>query len=211
MIAHPSGRLTLVVFLVLGTVSAAAAQEDAGSSWAAAAGGALGLYSGALLGAAGSMIPCTQTAFGVKCVRVAAAAGGVIGLIGGLYLGDGDEDGVVSSYKGAAYGALAGGVVGFTLKEIVPHYGWPDVATGAAIGAGIGASAKGSAIGLAAGAAIGVVLWRAVPAIEFSDAVGIGLLGVAVGGLSSWIVRAVNAQDGANPAEGLELSFNIEL
>ena len=187
-----------------------AAQEDGGSGWAAVGGGALGLYSGALLGAAGGMIPCTQTALGVKCVRVAAAAGGVIGLIGGLYLGDADEDGVVSSYKGAAYGALAGGVVGFTLKEIVPHYGWPDVAAGAAIGAGIGASPKGSAIGLAAGAAIGVVLWRAVPMIELSDAVGIGLIGVAVGGLSSWIVRAVDAQDGANPAEGFELSFNIE-
>ena len=186
-----------------------AAQEDGGSGWAAVRGGALGLYSGALLGAAGSMIPCTQTAAGVKCVRAAAAAGGVIGLISGLYLGDADEDGIAASYRGAAYGALAGAAVGFALKEVIPHYGWLDVATGAAIGAGVGAAAEGSVIGLAVGSAVGVVLWRAVPAIEFPDAVGIAVAGLAVGGLTSWVVRAVDAQDDARASEQFEISFSV--
>ena len=186
-----------------------AAQEDGGSGWTAVGGGALGLYSGALLGAAGSMIPCTQTAAGVKCVRAAAAAGGVIGLIGGLYLGDADEDGIAAAYRGAAYGALAGAAVGFALKEVIPHYGWLDVATGAAIGAGIGAAAKGSVIGLAVGSAVGVVLWRAVPAIELPDAVGIAVAGLAVGGLTSWVVRAVDAQDDARASEQFEISFSV--
>lgn len=206
---HSVTRLALIAFVAFQTATAATAQEAGGSTWAAAGGGALGLYSSAVLGVAGSLIPCNQTAAGVKCVRAAAAAGGVIGLVSGIYLGDADEDAVANAYRGAGYGALAGAGVGFALKEIVPHYGWLDVAAGAGIGAAVGSSFKGAVIGLAAGGALGLVLWQTIPSVELTDAVDIGLVGLAAGGLAGWVARAVDAQNDAGSVEPLALSLTV--
>jgi hypothetical protein len=189
----------------------APAQETAGSGWARVGGGALGLYSGAVLGVAGSLIPCSQTLAGVKCVRAAGVAGGVIGLAGGVYLGDADAEAVASAFRGAGYGLLAGSLMGFTLKEIVPHYGWADVFTAGAVGAAIGASAPGAAIGLAAGVAVGTVLWWAVPSFELADAMATGFVGMAVGGLAGWIVRAVDARSDAVMTYQVRVPLNIAL
>ena len=58
-----------------------------GSTWAAVGGAALGAYSGTVLGALGSLIPCTRTYEGPACVRPAAIGGGIIGGLGGATIG----------------------------------------------------------------------------------------------------------------------------
>lgn len=187
------------------------AQETSGSTRAAVAGGALGFYSGAVMGVGGSLIPCSQTYAGVRCVRLVGYAGAAIGLMSGVALGDGDADRVGRAYKGAGFGLLAGSVVGFALKEIVPHYGWRDVATAGGIGAAIGASARGAVLGFAAGAAVGTVLWATSPSFEVHDAVAVGLAGMAIGGLTSWVVRALDAQSDGPAAPEVIIPFSLKL
>lgn len=191
----------------------ARAQETAGSDAARLAGGALGLYSVALLGTVGALIPCSQTYAGAKCVRAAAVTAGVIGFAGGFYLGDADEDRVASSARGAGYGLLIGSLAGFGLKQFVPRFSWADVATGGLIGSAIGASAKGAGIGLAAGSVVGLVLWQSVPAFDLPNAAGVALLGMAVGGIGSWVVRSVDAQSNGTsvPPVVITVPFDLKL
>jgi hypothetical protein len=68
------------------------------------------------------------------------------------------------------------------------------------VGGAVGASGPGAAIGFGAGALTGFVLWKAVPSFEFADAVGLSLVGLAAGGLTGWVVRAADAQSGADTA-----------
>jgi hypothetical protein len=63
------------------------------------------------------------------------------------------------------------------------------------LGAAIGAAPVGAGIGFASGAVVGVVLWRIVPSVEVADAVGLGLGGLALGGLGSWVVSAVRSTE----------------
>ena len=194
--------------LLLSFAASSAAQEGNGSDLARVGGGLLGLYSGAMLGTAGSLIPCTQTLAGVKCVRVAAVAGGLIGMAAGIHMGGGDEDAVVRTYRGAAYGALIGGVAGFALKEVIPPYGWLDVATAAGIGAAIGTAPGGAALGFAGGMAVGTILLVTIPSFEMADAVGTGFLGMAVGGLTGWVLRSIDANE-TDPALEFVLPLKV--
>jgi hypothetical protein len=191
------GRIlsSIACLLLLSIPAAANAQDATGSDLARVGGGVLGVYSGVVLGTAGSLIPCTQTLAGVKCVRVAAIFGGLVGMAAGIHMGAGDEDAVVSTYRGAAYGAMIGGVVGFALKEAIPPYGWIDVATAAGIGAAIGTAPVGAVLGFAGGLAVGSILLITVPSFETADAVGMGFLGMAVGGLAGWVIRSIDAHE----------------
>lgn len=69
-----------------------------GSTWAAVGGAALGAYSGTVLGAVGSLIPCTRTYEGPACVRPAAIGGGLIGGLSGATLGAVDASLVGNSF-----------------------------------------------------------------------------------------------------------------
>ncbi len=184
------------------------ARAQEGSDWARVAGGALGLYSGAVLGSLGGLVPCSQTYAGAWCVQAAGAVGGAIALGGGIYLGGVDEDAVTSAARGAGYGLLIGSAAGFVLKEAVPRLGWNDVVAGGLIGTAIGASAEGAALGLAAGSVVGGVLYLTVPSFDFPNSAGVALTGMAVGGIGSWIVRSVdaNSKRAADP-----ISFSIRL
>ena len=196
---------TLLLFL---TALAANAQETEKSDWAVVAGGALGLYSSGMLAVTGSLIPCTQTLAGVKCVRVAAVAGSGIGLVSGLYLGDASEELVESRLRGAGYGLLIGSAVGLVLQRVVPHYGFKDIATFGASGAAIGASPEGAIVGFAVGTFTGAVLWQLIPSFEFADAVGMGLAGLALGGIASWVIEAADAQSSTG---GLEIVLPVTI
>jgi hypothetical protein len=198
----------LPAILALFCCPLSSAAQDGGSDWARIAGGTLGLYSGAVLGLGGGLIPCGQTYDGVSCARASAMAGGVFGLVSGMYLGGVDERAVEEALRGAGYGALAGSAAGLALALIVPHYNALDVATAGALGAGIGASAEGAAIGLAAGTLAGAILWGVVPSLELADAVGVALLGMALGGLSGWVARGL--EDDAD-AQELVMSINLKL
>jgi hypothetical protein len=191
----------------------AGGQEVSGSAWAAVAGGALGLYSGAVLGTVGALVPCSQTYAGVRCVRTGLGAGGAVGLLSGIAIGDADADEVWRDYEGAGIGLLVGSAVTLGLKPFVERWSWGDVAAGALVGSAVGAAGKGAGIGLVAGSALGVALWQLVPSIDLPDAISVGLFGMAAGGLATWVIRAVDARDRADASgasgEASVLSFSL--
>ncbi len=191
------------------TARAARAQE--GSDLARVGGGALGLYSGAVLGTVGSLIPCSQTYAGARCVRGVGILGGLTGLAAGFYLGDLDEDAVVDAYRGAGYGLLIGSAAGLVLKEVVERYNWADVAATGLVGAAIGSSAKGAALGLAAGSLVGLGLYWAVPSFDIPNTVGVAVMGMALGGIAYWVVRSVEADQASPTAQPVVVSYRIAL
>jgi len=184
------------------------AQEISGSSEAAVAGAAVGLYAGAALGGLAALVPCNQTMAGISCVRTVAVLGAGIGLTSGLTLGREDSDAVWEAYRRAGFGFLAGSVVVLALKPFVDKWSWADVAAGGVIGSSIAAGGSGTWIGLVVGTGVGVGLWQLVPSMEMPDAIGVGLIGMAVGSFTSWIIRAINAGD--SPASDLPvLQFDV--
>jgi hypothetical protein len=178
----------------------ATAQESEGSAWTAAAGGALGLYAGATLANVGSIVPCTQTYAGPTCVRWSSVTGGAVGLSGGLLLGAADPERVGDAALGAGIGFLAGSVAGLLLRSTAQRVGWADVATLGLVGGATGTAPRGAAIGLAAGGAIGLILWRAADGFELPDALGAAVAGLAIGGITQWLLEGIDAQTNDVPA-----------
>ena len=184
------------------------AQEASGSTEATVAGAAMGLYAGAALGGLASLVPCNQTLAGISCVRTVAVLGAGIGLASGITLGREDSDAIWTAYRRAGVGFLAGSAVVLALRPFVDRWSWADVAAGGVIGSSIGAGGSGAWIGLVVGMGVGVGLWRLVPSMELPDAIGVGLIGMAVGGFTSWIIRAVDAGD--SPTSDLPvLQFDV--
>ena len=203
----------LVAWLMLslggGSPGLARAQGTEGSDGAAFAGAALGVYTGAALGGLSSIIPCNQTMAGISCVRAAATVGAGIGLASGLALGLEDADAVWDAYDRVGIGLLAGSAVVLALKPFVNRWSWGDVGAGAVIGSAIAAGGSGAWIGLVAGTGVGVGLWQLLPSVEMPDAIGLGLIGMAVGGFTSWIMTAVEAGGDAPPSDLPVLQFNL--
>ncbi len=120
-----TGRLWILLPGALLHVCAPAgteAQESDGSTAAAVAGGALGLASGATLGAVGSIIPCSQTGPGPTCVRWSAIGGGAIGVTGGALLGAGDSDRLADAAVGAGIGFVAGVLIASSYSSSARSY-----------------------------------------------------------------------------------------
>jgi len=204
-------RVTAALAAATLILAAKPAQAQEGSDLARVGGSALGLYSGAVLGTVGSLIPCSQTYAGARCVRGLGVLGGIVGLGAGFYLGDLDEDAVVDAYRGAGYGLLIGSAAGLILKQVVERYNWADVAASGLVGAAIGSSAKGAAIGLAAGSIIGAALYWAIPSFDLPNAVGVAVMGMALGGIGSWVVRGVEADDAGPTAQPVVFSYSLKL
>jgi len=204
-------RVTAALAAATLILAARPAQAQEGSDWARVGGGALGLYSGAVLGTVGSLIPCSQTYAGARCVRGVGILGGLTGLTAGFYLGDLDEDAVVDAYRGAGYGLLIGSAAGLVLTQVVERYNWADVAATGLVGAAVGSSAKGAAIGLAAGSIVGLGLYWAIPSFDMPNAVGVAVMGMALGGISSWVVRSVEADQADSSAQPVVVSYRIVL
>ena len=184
------------------------AQETSGSTEAAVAGAAMGLYAGAALGGLASLVPCNQTMAGISCVRTVTVLGAGIGLASGVTLGREDSDAIWTAYRRAGVGFLAGSAVVLALKPFVDRWSWADVAAGGVIGSAIGAGGSGAWIGLGLGMVVGVGLWQWLPSMEMPDAIGVGLIGMAVGGFTSWIIRAVDAGD-SPPSDLPVLQFDV--
>ena len=121
-----------------------------------------------------------------------------MGGISGAAIGNVDRDFAVDHVRGAAVGAAIGLGTGLVLKELVRQYGWLDAGDGAFLGGAIGAAPRGSGIGAASGALTGLALWALVPAFEPGDVVALTLAGLAVGGLTQWIVDASRAGPGGD-------------
>ena len=194
-----TGHWLAIALLLSLHIGEGRAQDVDGSAWAAAGGAALGLYSGSMLGVLGSLIPCTQTYAGARCVRIATVSAGAVGLVSGALLGAADGERVGDHAKTAGYGALIGAAAGLAMKPLIQRFGWQDVATIAALGGAIGTSPNGAGIGLAAGSLTGVILWRIFPGFELADAVATAFVGLAVGGIGALAIESVDRHTGDGP------------
>jgi hypothetical protein len=187
-LTRPDALALALILLAGANPHTTAAQRD-GSAPAAVAGGALGLFSGAMLGVAGSVSPCTQTWDGAACIRWHALGGGALGLVGGALAGGTNPDRIGGAALSAGIGFVAGGAAGLVLKPIAQRFGWHDVFTVGLLGAAVGASPRGAALGLGAGAVAGAIVWRLTPGGTFPDALAAALAGMALGGVSGWLVH----------------------
>jgi hypothetical protein len=202
-------RWFLLVTLALGTLPSGAEGQQNASAWRSMAGGALGAYSGAMLGTLGSVTPCTETYAGPTCVRWSAIAGGVIGLGSGAVIGANNKDALEDAAVGAGVGFLIGAGAGVVLKPIVQRFSWQDVAALGLVGGAVGAAPVGSAIGFAAGGLTGFVLWKAVDGFEMPHAVAMALGGLAIGGLTEWVVGAADSWSTGQPNLQVVVPFSV--
>jgi hypothetical protein len=183
-----------------------------GSTWAAVGGAALGAYSGTVLGALGSLIPCTRTYEGPACVRPAAIGGGIIGGLGGATIGAVDASLIENSVVAGVIGASVGGAALLAVQPFLERWSWGDVGAGAVIGGAVAASGPGAAIGFGAGAIVGVATWQLIPSVKLPDAVAVTLFGLAAGGIGGWVWRAIDAKEnqaGSAGAQPAVLGFSI--
>jgi hypothetical protein len=185
--------------LLLASPDGAVAQDRDGSAIAALAGGALGLYSGAMLGFTGGIIPCTQGSVGVGCIRWHAAGAGAIGLVSGALLGAGDAERLGDAALSAGIGFVAGSAAGLVIKPLAQRFGWHDVLTVGLLGGAVGAAPIGSALGFGLGAGAGLILWRAIPGGTFPNAIAVAVAGLALGGLTQWVIEGARAHEGPRP------------
>ncbi len=206
---HVMARGLLLVTLVVGTLPTAALGQQNSSTWTAVAGGALGAYSGAMLGTIGSVTPCTETYLGPTCVRWSAIAGGVIGLGSGAIIGANNEEAIKDAATGAAVGFLIGAGAGAVLKPIVQRFSWQDVAALGLVGGAIGAAPVGTAIGFTAAGLTGFVLWQIVDGFEMPNAVAMALGGLAIGGLTEWVIGAADSRSTGEPSLHLVVPFSV--
>jgi hypothetical protein len=155
------------------------------------------------------MIPCSQTGPGPTCVRWSAIGGGVIGVTGGALLGAGDSDRLADAALGAGIGFVAGAIGGMLLKPKAERFGWQDVAAVGLFGGAIGSAPRGSAIGLLGGSAVGLVTWALVDDFKGPDLLGAALAGLAIGGISEWLVRGIDSQSGPDPQLNLSMLLPV--
>lgn len=78
--------------------------QDRWESWTGVGGAALGAGAGAVVGAVGSVLPCTTTYAGPTCVRWMTAGSALVGAVAGAVLGGTDP--------GTLGDAAVGGMVG---------------------------------------------------------------------------------------------------
>lgn len=202
-------RWFLLVTLAVGVLPSGAAGQQNASAWRAVAGGALGAYSGAMLGTLGSVTPCTETYAGPTCVRWSAIAGGIIGLGSGAIIGANNQEALEDAAIGAGVGFLIGAGAGAVLKPIVQRFSWKDVAALGLVGGAVGAAPVGSAIGFAAGGLTGLVLWKTVDGVEMPNAVAMALGGLAIGGLTEWVIGAADSWSTGGPSLQLVVPFSV--
>ena len=130
----------------------------------------------------------------------------------GAVIGANDSDRAWNHARNAGIGAAVGSVTWLFLRRVVRPLGWWDAGAGAVLGAAIGAAPTGAGIGFASGALVGTVLWQAFPSFEVADVVGLGMGGMALGGLASWVISAVNStEDGGGLVVYIPLNAFLDL
>ena len=185
------------------------AQVPEGSTASTAAGLALGAYSGAVLGALATMMPCNRTITGGRCTASGASAGGAIGVAMGGLIGAQNQDDLRERVEHAGLGAAVGGVVGLGLMMGVRQYGWRDVVAASAVGTAVGAASEGAMYGAGAGAVLGSIAWLAIPRAGLPEMLMVTVAGSAVGGIVDWARGAARANRPAEPAFGA--SFRVPI
>lgn len=203
-----SALAVTAISLLLG-LEAASAQNADGTALSTLGGTALGMYSGAMFGLVGSLLPCDRTLLGPKCTAASIGAGGVLGAVTGGIIGAEDEDEVWLRLRHAGYGALIGGVVGAAVAEAVRQYAWDDALLVAAVGAAMGAAPKGTSIGAGVGAVIGGLAWAVGPRTGLQDLVLFTVVGASLGGMADWVDGALDATRETSPR--ITSSFSVPI
>lgn len=203
MTVRPTGALAAASLCVaaLGVlgVRPSLAQQRSGSPFAAAGAAALAAYSGSMLGLVGGVTPCGQVTAPATCSRVWVISGGAVAGASGMFIGARNAAMARDIAAGAAIGFGIGAATGAALKPFVYHFTWLDVLALGLVGGAVGAAPRGAGLGLAGGAIAGSAAWALIPGAAFDDAVAISLMGLALGGLSEWVIRAADVQ-GSAPA-----------
>ena len=81
------------------------------------------------------------------------------------------------------------------------------MATIGLFGGSVGAAPLGSAIGFVGGSAAGFALWALVDGFKTPDLLGVSLAGLALGGITEWLVRGIDSRTG----DGAEVRFTVPL
>ena len=214
---RPARRCGILSLLLLcrwapGAVAQNPVETSDGSTLAAAGGAVLGAYSGAVLGTIGSLMPCTRTYEGPDCVRPIAISGGLVGALSGAAIGAADADRLGDRFVAGMFGAAAGSATMLALQPFLERWSWGDVGAGAVIGGAVASSGRGALIGVGVGAVAGLAAWQLIPSVDETGVLYATLLGLAAGGIGSWVWQAVDAQDSAGGAPGAQpavLGFTI--
>lgn len=193
----PSSRPVRAVVYTLLTVTlamdAAHAQDASGSTAWGLAGGALGLTAGATAGNVASILPCTQTPLGGRCVGGATALGGAIGLASGVIIGGSNRSRVSDRATTGLIGFAVASTIALAGRPFLQRVGLTDVFTVGVVGGVIGTQPMSALAGLAVGSAFGVALRVTVPGFETPDIAAAAVAGVMVGVLAGWISDAMDA------------------
>jgi hypothetical protein len=181
--------------------------QSGGNTWEAIGGAALGGGAGTLVGAVGSLLPCTETYAGPHCVRWVALGAGAIGGAAGALVGHRDPTVLEDRAVGAAIGLTAGAAVGAALTPLIERWGPQDALAVGLIGGAVGTAPVGAAIGFGAGAASGALLWGLVPGFGSPRAASLALGGLAIGVLTEWVIRAASTDHAAPITVGVRVPF----
>lgn len=203
-----TGCLLLGAFVVAAP-GRVAAQSVQGSTLSTAGGALLGVYSGAMFGLTGSLLPCDRTDLGSRCAWSGASAGGALGIAMGGLIGAQNKDALLVRLEHAGYGALIGAAVGVGLRAGVRQYQWGDVLAVSAMGAAVGTAPTGTLVGAAAGATVGSVAWLFFDGSGFPDFLMFTIAGSAVGGMVDWADGAATAKRTAGPR--ITSSFSLQV
>lgn len=189
------GAGVLLVALAFGLGSQpASSQTYEGDLLDQIGGGALGLYSGGMLGLVGAMMPCNRVLNGGACVASGVGTGVAMGMVMGALIGGENTRALEARFESTGVGALVGVAVGVGIRSVVRQYGWADVGAAAMLGGAFGAAPTGSLIGTGAGAVTGALVWWLVPRSTVADMVMMAMVGAAVGGLLDWGEGAATAK-----------------
>ena len=151
-------RIVLRAALGLALLTSGVSAQDDADRGATVAGAMLGLYAGAMVGSLGTILPCTQTLLGARCVRAGTALSATIGLTSGILVGTGGGDKVAGQAVSGAVGLAAGVVVGVVGRSFLQRFRWKDVLAVGLVGGAISTQPKEALIGAAAGTTLGDVL-----------------------------------------------------
>jgi hypothetical protein len=124
-------------------------------------------------------------------------------------LGASDSDQLSDAALGAGIGFAAGVIGGLVLKSAAERFGWQDVAVVGLLGGAIGAAPAGSAIGFLGGSAIGLAALGLFDSFETPDLIGAAAAGMALGGITEWLVRGIGAQGEDSPQFSVVLPLTV--
>ena len=142
-------------------------------------------------------------------MRWSAVVGGTIAAAGGALLGGNDDERLGDVAIRTGIGFLAGAASGMAVKSLAQRVGWEDVFAIGLIGGAVGSAPWGSLMGLAIGSSVGGILWPTVNGFTGVDAMTLALVGLAIGGVTQWMVDGIDASSNSTAQIVLPVSVRF--